>query len=200
MNKNIIFGSLIAGGLIGAAIIMGFVMSKPDASQQVAVQTEAAESTGDTPATQDAPTNNPAPTPAAQTAPQAPVSTPVATPQAPAPAPAAQTVAPPPAQVAQKQTTPINAEGVEFCPGGAGGGVQVDYFETKSFTIYMCEGGGLKYHGISKKDGKSITLPAYTEEGTGYVAENGNYTYIVNGASLTVMEGNKVLQEENIIN
>ncbi|MGB3691171.1 MAG: hypothetical protein WA865_17070 [Spirulinaceae cyanobacterium] len=197
MNKNIILGSLIAGGLIGAAVIMGFVMSKPDAPQQAAIQTEATEATQEVQEAQESPspTNQaavPAPaTPATQTAP-APASAPApqkASIPAPIPSPVAQKVTP------QKTTASASSE---FCPDRAGGGPQVAFYETKNFYIYICDIDRLYYHGVSKKDSSFINLPAYTEEGTGYVAENGDYTYIVNGAALTVMQGNKVLQEENV--
>ncbi len=203
MNKNIILGSLIAGGLIGAAVIMGFVMSKPDAPQQAAIETEATETTEEvveeqnTSSTQTNQTAVPAPAsqapaPAAQkvTAPAAPASKPAPVAQAPVP-----THAPVPKKAVSQENT---SEGSEFCPDRAGGAPQVAFYETKNFYVYICDVDQLYYHGVSKKDGNFINLPAYAEEGTGYVAENGDYTYIINGASLTVMQGDKVLQEERV--
>lgn len=91
----------------------------------------------------------------------------------------------------------------QYCPDRAGGGPQYDAFETDSFYIFICTTGnpedGLYYHGVSKNDYDNyITLPAYVEEGTGYVAENQNYTYIVNGLELVVYDGNRVILTESV--
>ncbi|MBE9040595.1 hypothetical protein IQ235_07330 [Oscillatoriales cyanobacterium LEGE 11467] len=85
-----------------------------------------------------------------------------------------------------------------FCPDSAGGTPQVAFYETNGFWIYICTVEGLFYHGIEKGSGNYVTLPAYVEEGTGYVAVNGNYTYIVNGATLAIYEGRTLIQEEYV--
>ena len=92
-----------------------------------------------------------------------------------------------------------------FCPDSAGGMPLEDFFETRNFWIYICNNGDdynydLYYHGVEKKNRNNhITLPVYVEEGTGYVAENGNYTYIINGLSLSIYQGRKLLQEEPVM-
>ena len=82
-------------------------------------------------------------------------------------------------------------------------GLKVEnYFETENFIIHICydNNNDLWYYGIEKGPRSSyIVLPAYTEEGTGYVAENGDYTYIVNGAALSIYEGNTLIQEDPVI-
>ncbi|MBW4642968.1 MAG: hypothetical protein KME23_08240 [Goleter apudmare HA4340-LM2] len=87
------------------------------------------------------------------------------------------------------------------CPKYAGGGQLEAYIETRNFSIHLCRRRGqLFYTGVSKKDGKGIrSLRAYTEEGTGYVVTNGQYEYIVNGASLDILRNGKVLQSEPVI-
>jgi hypothetical protein len=92
---------------------------------------------------------------------------------------------------------PLELAQQQYCPDRTGGMPMVDFFETDNFWIYICEADGLYYHGVEKgPNGGYITIPAYVEEGTGYVAENGIYTYIVNGASLSIYEGNTLLQED----
>ncbi|MBD2500666.1 hypothetical protein H6G83_08545 [Anabaena azotica FACHB-119] len=87
------------------------------------------------------------------------------------------------------------------CPKYAGGGRLSAQVETRNFLIHICDRQGkLFYTGISKRDGKGIySLPTYTEEGTGYVAKNGQYEYIVTGASLDIFKNGKVVQSENVI-
>ena len=86
-----------------------------------------------------------------------------------------------------------------YCPDRAGGLPMVDFFETKNFWIYICESDGLYYHGVEKPDGDNyITLPAYAEEGTGYVAVNKEYTYIVNGIELSIYKGENLIQEDPV--
>ncbi|MBK4732885.1 hypothetical protein JJD41_23880 [Oxynema sp. CENA135] len=78
------------------------------------------------------------------------------------------------------------------------------YFETKNFFIHLCydSNNEIWYYGIAKgSEAEAIgPLYTYTEEGTGYVVENGDYTYIVTGLSLSIYEGNNLLQEEPVIN
>ncbi|MBW4507662.1 MAG: hypothetical protein KME64_14275 [Scytonematopsis contorta HA4267-MV1] len=86
------------------------------------------------------------------------------------------------------------------CPKNIGGRL-INYFETKNFKIYICDKKqGYFYTGIDKISGKrTAPLPAETEEGTGYVVKSGNITYIVNGASLDIFRGKKLLQQDRVI-
>jgi hypothetical protein len=76
-----------------------------------------------------------------------------------------------------------------------------NYFETSNFHIYLCYNGAnqLYYYGVKKSNGKTIALRARTEEGTGYVAKNGAYEYIVTGASLSVYKSGKLILEQRVI-
>ena len=76
----------------------------------------------------------------------------------------------------------------------------ISFFETDNFYIYICGDtyDDMYYHGVGK-DGSDIILEdVYAEEGTGYVAVNGNYTYIVNGAALSIYEGRILIQEDYV--
>lgn len=75
------------------------------------------------------------------------------------------------------------------------------YFETSNFHIYLCynHANQLYYYGVKKSNGKTIALRARTEEGTGYVAKNGAYEYIVTGASLSVYKNGKSILEQRVI-
>ena len=100
---------------------------------------------------------------------------------------------------ARSSDIPVQVAQQAYCPDRAGGLPMVDFFETDNFWIYICQSDGLYYHGVSKPDGNNyITLPAYAEEGTGYVAENKGYTYIVNGAALSIYRDGYLIQEESV--
>ncbi|MBD2343167.1 hypothetical protein [Anabaena subtropica] len=90
---------------------------------------------------------------------------------------------------------------VSTCPQYAGGGRLSAQIETRNFIIHLCKRRGkLFYTGVSKRNGRGIySLPAYTEEGTGYVARNGRYEYVVNGASLDIINNGKLIQSESVI-
>jgi len=87
------------------------------------------------------------------------------------------------------------------CPKYAGGGILEANIETRNFSIYICKRSGkLFYTSTSKLNGKGIrSLPTYTEEGTGYIAKNGKYEYVVNGASLDILKNGKLLQTDPVI-
>ncbi|MDM9380587.1 hypothetical protein QUB80_07695 [Chlorogloeopsis sp. ULAP01] len=87
------------------------------------------------------------------------------------------------------------------CPQYAGGGKLDAYIETPNFNIYICKKlGKLFYIGTSKRSGKGTRpLLTYVEEGTGYVAKNGNYEYVVNGAVLEILKNGKVVQTDPVI-
>ncbi|NER32834.1 MAG: hypothetical protein F6J93_01935 [Oscillatoria sp. SIO1A7] len=78
------------------------------------------------------------------------------------------------------------------------GSALVEFFETDNFQVLICEKGGrLYYHGIERGGERSgITLRAYYEEGSGYVAENGEYSYVVNSSTLSIYEGSVLLQQD----
>lgn len=75
------------------------------------------------------------------------------------------------------------------------------YFETASYKIYLCKNRQGKdfYNGISKRNGSAIILPLISEEGVGMVATNGQYEYLITGASLTISRNNRVIKEEQVI-
>ncbi|MBH8561790.1 hypothetical protein I8748_06305 [Nostoc sp. CENA67] len=87
------------------------------------------------------------------------------------------------------------------CPRYAGGGLLEAYVETPNFQIYICnKRGQLFYTSTSKLNRQGIrSLPIDVEEGTGYVAKNGKYEYLVNGASLTILKNGYVLQTDPVI-
>ncbi|MDJ0556064.1 MAG: hypothetical protein QNJ68_16810 [Microcoleaceae cyanobacterium MO_207.B10] len=44
-----------------------------------------------------------------------------------------------------------------------------------------------------------MKIPAMTEEGTGYVAEDENIRYIVTGATFSIVKDAKTISEEQVI-
>ena len=87
----------------------------------------------------------------------------------------------------------------DFCIGK---GQKVEnYFETSKFRIYLCynRANQIYYYGVKKSNGNTIALRARREEGTGYVAQNGAYDYIVTGASLSVYNNGKRILEQQVI-
>ncbi|GAX44046.1 hypothetical protein NIES4075_50630 [Tolypothrix sp. NIES-4075] len=102
------------------------------------------------------------------------------------------------------QASSINTEiiaSASTCPKYAGGGILEAQIETRNFSIYICKRSGkLFYTSTSKLNGKGIrSLSAYSEEGTGYIAKNGKYEYVVNGVSLEILKNGKVLQTDPVI-
>lgn len=87
------------------------------------------------------------------------------------------------------------------CPKSAGGGQLEAYAETSNFSIYLCQKRGqIFYTSTSKNNGKGVrSLKAYAEHGTGYVAKNGQYEYIVTGANLSIYRKGKLLQTDPVI-
>ena len=99
---------------------------------------------------------------------------------------------------------PYPAQTATRIPDGllCGKGYSLDLVvETKNFYASICANtaGKLIYTGIDKRNSKGTTLPAYTEEGTGYVAERGKYSYIITGASLSITRNNREIVNENVI-
>ncbi|MFM9266882.1 hypothetical protein [Tychonema sp. BBK16] len=81
-------------------------------------------------------------------------------------------------------------------------GMKVEnYFETSNFRIYLCynRANQVYYYGVKKSNGSTISLRARSEEGTGYVATNGTYDYIVTGANLSVYKKGKLILEQRVI-
>lgn len=175
MNKRFAFGSLLAGGLVSISLITGCGSSAPEQTTEEPAPTE---ESAKVPA--PAPAANPTPTPVPQTAPP-PTPTPVAASQSPAPV---------------QQSASV---GSEYCPNAAGGTPQIEFYQTKGFNIYLCGGDGeIFYHGVDKKNGNSITLPATYRNGAGYVAVNGSTTYIINESSLTVLDNGKEILSQSV--
>ncbi|MCA1991622.1 MAG: hypothetical protein LDL41_06185 [Coleofasciculus sp. S288] len=84
------------------------------------------------------------------------------------------------------------------CPDRAGGGLIAGFYETDNFYVYICQGDRLYYHGIDKKTDRYITLPVNTEQGRGYVARNGDYTYIINGEALSIYRNGSLVQKDDV--
>lgn len=193
-------------GLIGFALLASVGCSSN--ASNTAVQPDAAATTEiATPESEVAPTqppSQPVPSPVAAAPVQAPPANPApvaaAPVQAPAPNPAPVAAAPtPPSQPAEAESSDPASLVQDFCIQK---GQKVEqYFETNNFRIYLCydNSNQIFYYGVDKRNGASIALPAYTEEGTGYVAENGEYDYIVTGASLSVYQNSKLILEETVI-
>ncbi len=97
----------------------------------------------------------------------------------------------------QPNQTPVLLAQFTCLPGGS---ELVEFFETDNFQVLICrKAGKLYYHGIERGgDRNGITLPAYYEEGTGYVAENGEYAYIINRSTLSIYQGNTLLQRDRV--
>lgn len=97
----------------------------------------------------------------------------------------------------QSNQTPVLLAQFTCMPGGS---ELVEFFETDNFQVLICrKRGQLYYHGIERGGDKNgITLPAYYEEGSGYVAENGEYAYIVNRSTLSIYQGNTLLQRDQV--
>ncbi|NET40468.1 hypothetical protein [Okeania sp. SIO2B3] len=75
------------------------------------------------------------------------------------------------------------------------------YVETANFFANICRkpNGQLIYIGGQKANPENyIKIAAIAEEGTGYVAEDGNTTYIVTGATLSIVENGKTISEEQV--
>lgn len=100
---------------------------------------------------------------------------------------------------ALKQSDNFKSSIPSFCSGR--GLRSVNYFETANYRVHICASrrGKYFYNGISKRNGNAIILPVIVEEGTGFVATNGQYEYIVNGASLPIVRNNRVIKEERVI-
>ncbi|MGD1715550.1 hypothetical protein [Dapis sp. BLCC M172] len=80
--------------------------------------------------------------------------------------------------------------------------VESFYIETANFLANICQksNGKLIYIGGHKADPKDIIkINVMAEEGTGYVAEDGDITYIVTGATFSIVKNAKTISEEQVI-
>lgn len=80
--------------------------------------------------------------------------------------------------------------------------VESFYIETANFFANFCQkaDGTLLYIGGEKVHPENaIKIPAIVEEGTGYVAEDGDITYIVTGATFSIVKNGKTINEEQVI-
>ena len=77
---------------------------------------------------------------------------------------------------------------------------EADFFETDRFYINICwYGNQLRYIGMDKSDSENtIELPARFENRRGFIAENGAYRYVVNGATLRIYWGDVLMQEDAV--
>ncbi|MEM1171969.1 MAG: hypothetical protein AAGJ08_23540 [Cyanobacteria bacterium P01_H01_bin.35] len=80
--------------------------------------------------------------------------------------------------------------------------VESFYIETANFFANICQkpNGKLIYIGGQKANpGDAVQITAMVEEGTGYVAEDGDITYIVTGATFTIVKNANTISEEQVI-
>lgn len=98
--------------------------------------------------------------------------------------------------------TESSRDNLQICPQQNQPLVTSFYVETANFFANICRktNGQLIYIGGQKANPENtIKIPAIAEEGTGYVAEDGNTTYIVTGATLSIVENAKTISEEQVI-
>ncbi|MGD1808880.1 hypothetical protein ACP6PL_26045 [Dapis sp. BLCC M126] len=80
--------------------------------------------------------------------------------------------------------------------------VESFYIETANFFANICQKQNSKliYIGGQKANPENaIQITAMVEEGTGYVAEDGDITYIVTGATFSIVKNAKTISEEQVI-
>ncbi len=80
--------------------------------------------------------------------------------------------------------------------------VESFYIETANLFANICQkpNGKLIYIGGQKANPEdAIQITAMAEEGTGYVAEDGDITYIVTGATFSIVKNAKTISEEQVI-
>jgi hypothetical protein len=71
---------------------------------------------------------------------------------------------------------------------------------TESSRVAICKtaGGQYEYRGVRLRDGAKLIVPA-TYSGNGFVADNGEMSYLVTAKSLVISLGNKVIREEPMV-
>ncbi|MGK7919996.1 MAG: hypothetical protein AB4080_08310 [Trichodesmium sp.] len=80
--------------------------------------------------------------------------------------------------------------------------VESFYIETANFFANICQkqNGKLIYIGGQKANPDNVVqITAMVEEGTGYVAEDRDITYIVTGATFSIVKNAKTISEEQVI-
>ena len=96
------------------------------------------------------------------------------------------------------------AQTPDRCPTAGGGGPVVNLYRTRSFDVYICQGGQgrqdwreLNYYGVSRRSNNGVRLRAYIGN-PGFYAINGTYRYQIDPAKLTVTDNGKVLLQEPV--
>lgn len=71
---------------------------------------------------------------------------------------------------------------------------------TESSRVAICKtaGGQYEYRGVRLRDGAKLILPA-AYSGNGFVADNGEMSYLVTAKSLVISLGNKVIRDEPMV-
>jgi hypothetical protein len=99
---------------------------------------------------------------------------------------------------------PTQAQTPDRCPTGSGGGALVNLYRTRSFDVYICQGGQgrqdwreLDYYGVSRRSNNGLRLRAYLDS-PGFYAVNGTYRYTIDPSKLTVTNDGKVLVQEPV--
>jgi hypothetical protein len=72
---------------------------------------------------------------------------------------------------------------------------------TESSRVAICKtsGGQYEYRGVRVRDGAKLVVPASQSGSDGFVAENDGVSYTVNGKSLLVSAGSKVIRDEPMV-
>jgi hypothetical protein len=71
---------------------------------------------------------------------------------------------------------------------------------TESSRVAICKtaGGQYEYRGVRLRDGAKLIVPA-AYSGNGFVADNGEMSYLVTAKSLVISLGNKVIRDEPMV-
>lgn len=71
---------------------------------------------------------------------------------------------------------------------------------TESSRVAICKtaGGQYEYRGVRLRDGAKLIVPA-AYSGNGFVADNGEMSYLVTAKSLVISVGNKVIRDEPMV-
>ena len=70
--------------------------------------------------------------------------------------------------------------------------------ETSRVAICKTADGQYEYRGVRQSDGAKLIVPA-ADSGNGFVAENGEISYLVTAKSLVVSVGHKVIRDEPMV-
>lgn len=101
-------------------------------------------------------------------------------------------------------SSPTHAQTPNRCPARGGSGTLVNLYRTRSFDIYICQGGQgrqdwreLDYYGINRRSNNGLRLRAYLGS-SGFYATNGTFRYAIDSAQLSVKNNGKVLVQEPV--